>query len=92
MTIRIDYIGAAWCAPCRTVKPIITVLAYKFVCPVFEYDYDELEEEEQATVSKLPTVRIWKDSTLQEEITTNHAETLENWLRSNVRVNTEEDF
>ncbi len=92
MSIRIEYIGATWCAPCRTTKPLISVLAYKFACRLDEYEYDEMEEEQRSTILKLPTVRIWKDSVLVKEITTQHADMLELWLRSNVRVNTNEDF
>jgi thiol-disulfide isomerase/thioredoxin len=92
MSIRIEYIGATWCAPCRIAKPLVSILAYKFACSLEEYDYDEMEEDAKSNISKLPTVRIWKDSVLQTEITTQHADMLELWLKSNVRVHTEEDF
>jgi thiol-disulfide isomerase/thioredoxin len=92
MSIRIEYIGATWCAPCRIAKPLVSILAHKFACSLEEHDYDEMEEEQRSTIMKLPTVRIWKDSVLVKEITTQHADMLEIWLKSNVRVNTDEDF
>lgn len=91
--IRIEYVGASWCAPCRTVKPLVMAIAHKFGITVTEYDYDEMEETAKDMVKKLPTVRVLDGSgTLQTEITTNHADTLEVWLRKHVRVNGEEDF
>ncbi len=84
------YIGASWCAPCRTVKPLIQDLAKKFGIPLILQDYDEMEEEEREKVRKLPTVRIMSDTIV--EITSNHVDTLDIWLRKNVRVIAEEDF
>ncbi len=92
MSYRIEYIGAAWCGPCRTVKPLVCVLAHKFACTLEEHDYDAMEEEEKSDISKLPTVRVWSGSTLQATFTTQHADMLEQWLKNHVRVNTEEDF
>ncbi len=93
MSVTIEYIGATWCAPCKTVKPLATVLAHKFTIPITFVDYDEMEEVEKDTVKKLPTLRIRNETgAILTEITTNHADTLELWLRKNVRVNGEEDF
>ncbi len=92
MTCRIEYIGATWCGPCRTVKPLVSVLAHKFACTLEEHDYDAMEDEAKSEISKLPTIRVWSGSTLQTTITTHHAEMLELWLKKHVRVNTEEDF
>jgi thiol-disulfide isomerase/thioredoxin len=89
---RIEYIGATWCAPCRTVKPLVTLLSHKFACSLEEYDYDEMEEEAKSSVSKLPTVRVWEEGVIRVEITTNHAEMLEIWLKTHVRVNDVDDF
>jgi thiol-disulfide isomerase/thioredoxin len=87
----IEYIGATWCAPCRTVKPLATVLAHRYSVPITFLDYDEMEDADKDQVKKLPTLRIHSESGTT-EITTNHADTLELWLRKNVRVNGEEDF
>jgi thiol-disulfide isomerase/thioredoxin len=87
----IQYIGATWCGPCKTVKPIVSVLAHKFMVPVSYLEYDEMEEEERADVKKLPTIRILQGGVVA-EITTQHADTLEIWLRKHVRVNGDDDF
>ncbi len=89
---QIEYIGALWCAPCRTVKPVAELLAHKFGVPITFLDYDELEEEERDTVKKLPTLRIREDNTVVHTITAAHADMLELWLRTNVRVNATDDF
>ncbi len=90
--MSIQYIGATWCGPCKTVKPLVSVLAHKFSISATFLDYDEMEEEEKADVKKLPTIRILQEGGVVLEITTNHADTLELWLRKHVRVNGDEDF
>lgn len=92
MAFRIEYIGASWCAPCRTVKPLVSAMAHKFSVPITFIDYDEMEDAEKDAVKKLPTVRVLDGTCTLVEITTNHADTLELWLRKHVRVNGEEDF
>ena len=91
-TSTIVYIGASWCAPCKTVKPLAEVLAHKFGVPITFLDYDEMEEAEKDDVKKLPTIRILQDDTVVQTIITAHADMLEMWLRANVRVNATEDF
>lgn len=92
MSITIEYIGATWCGPCKTVKPVAEVLAHKFAVPIAFLDYDEMEEEEKDTVKKLPTVHIRQAGNIVNTITTAHGDMLEMWLRTNVRVNATEDF
>jgi thiol-disulfide isomerase/thioredoxin len=88
----IEYIGATWCAPCKVAKPIVSVIAHKFAVPLILKDYDEMEEEERADIKKLPTVRVYSNKDVIHEITTNHADSLELWLRNHVRVNEDADF
>jgi thiol-disulfide isomerase/thioredoxin len=88
----IQYIGATWCAPCKTVKPIAESLAHKFAVPIEFLDYDEMEENNKESVMKLPTIRCLQDGRIVKEITTAHADMLEMWLRTNVRVNATDDF
>jgi thiol-disulfide isomerase/thioredoxin len=88
----IQYIGASWCGPCKTVKPFAELLAHKFSVPIAFLDYDEMEETEKDTVKKLPTIRILEEGAVLKEITTAHADMLEMWLRTHVRVNATEDF
>lgn len=88
----IEYIGALWCAPCRTVKPVAELLAHKFGVPIVFLEYDELEETDKDAVKKLPTLRIRQGDLVVKEITTAHTDMLEVWLRTNVRVNATDDF
>jgi thiol-disulfide isomerase/thioredoxin len=93
--IRIEYIGAAWCAPCKVVKPVVGEMAHRFGVPAVFLDYDEdLEEEQRDAVKKLPTIRVFGvgDSGMT-EITTKHAEALEALLKEMpLRVSADEDF
>ena len=90
--MELVYIGASWCSPCRTVKPLVTILAHKYSIDLTIKDYDEMDETEKESVQKLPTIRILEDGKVVKEITTAHADMLEMWLRTHVRVNATDDF
>jgi thiol-disulfide isomerase/thioredoxin len=92
MSYTMQYIGASWCGPCKTVKPLVAGSAHKFTIPTTFLDYDEMEEEDKSNVQKLPTIRIFQGAERVLEITTNHADVLELWLRKHVRVNGDDDF
>ncbi len=92
MSIHVKYYGATWCSPCKQAKPRIQELCKKYGISLDIFDYDELEEEEKGSIQKLPTVQIWKDTTLEKEILTQHVETLDNWISENVRVIPTDDF
>lgn len=40
MKLELIYFGAAWCAPCKQIKPRVRALADKFEIPMNEYDID----------------------------------------------------
>lgn len=93
--MRVEYIGAAWCAPCKTTKPRVEELCKKYGAELVTYDYDDdLDDELKAEVKKLPTVRVYADhnNVLTAEFITQQADQLEKWLSANVRVMTTEDF
>jgi thiol-disulfide isomerase/thioredoxin len=95
--LRIEYIGAAWCAPCRIVKPAVEAMAHRYGVRADFRDYDEdLDDEARDGVKKLPTIRVWsEDNTLIAEIITRHVETLEAQLAATaapLRVSADEDF
>ncbi len=89
----IHYIGASWCATCKVIKPKTEELAKKYGVGLTCFDYDkDLDEEEQAKISKVPTLRIFKESTLVAEFSVAQVVSLEHWLMSNVVLSTADDF
>jgi thiol-disulfide isomerase/thioredoxin len=92
MTTLIHYVGASWCAPCRTVKPRVEDLCKKYGIHLIVHNYDELPEEESSNVGKLPTIRISHNSQIVAEYTTNHIQQLEEWCLTHVRVIPTDDF
>jgi len=92
MSFSIKYIGAAWCGPCKTIKPAVSLISHKFAIPLTFTECDEMEQSERNELIKLPTIRVYKDDILVLEITSNHTATLELWLREHVRVNGNDEF
>lgn len=88
----VKYYGAAWCAPCKAAKPEVLKLCKNFSISLEVYDYDELDAEESATITKLPTVQIWSDEQKVAEYTANQVAQLEKWLTDHVRVIPNDDF
>jgi thiol-disulfide isomerase/thioredoxin len=69
--MEIHYIGASWCAPCRTIKPQMIELCKKYSVPLKIYDLEtDLEASEVEKITKIPTVRIYKEGTMIAEHTT----------------------
>jgi thiol-disulfide isomerase/thioredoxin len=85
--LLVVYIGAAWCGPCRTIKPQIEAICKKFSAPLKPYDYDkDLSDEARETVTKVPTIRIYSHGHLVAEYNANQVAQTEAWLASHVRV------
>ena len=96
MSIRytILYIGAAWCKTCKEIKPATESLAIQFSIPLTIKDFDnDLDENEQAEIKKVPTIRI-TDSTGKQvaEWNVNQIASLREWLISNIHVGSTDDF
>ena len=68
--MELEYIGATWCKACKEVKPRTKELAEKEKISFIELDYDSLSEKEQATITKLPTLRLKNEGRLIKEFTT----------------------
>ncbi len=94
MSYTILYIGAAWCKTCKEIKPATESLAKQFGVPLTIKDYDDdLDETEQATIKKVPTLRILDDKGLQvAEWNVNQVASLREWLTSNIHVGSTDDF
>ncbi len=93
MVHELVYIGAAWCGTCKTIKPQLMELCKKFSVPIILKDYDnDLDEEEQSTVTKVPTVRILNDGRQVAEFNIRQVAQTEEWLSANVKLAATDDF
>ncbi len=90
--ITIKYVGASWCKPCQTVKPEVIHLCKKFNIELNLIDYDEMEEEDQPSIKKLPSIFLYDEKKEIKVITTNHVEALTTFLIEAFGVSRDEDF
>lgn len=85
--MELIYIGAEWCASCRTMNPKIQELAKKYGIPYKYLDYDTDLECKQDTIVKLPTIQfIDSFGKKVAEFNTNQYASTEKWLQSNVCI------
>lgn len=57
MTISLAYFSASWCAPCKTISPLVQRIAQEFAVPVQTYDVDTANAEVQKYgVVSVPTL------------------------------------
>ena len=89
MALRIEYIGASWCKVCVTVKPEIELVARSFNVPISILDADVMEDD---SLTKVPTLRIYKDDKLVSEIVTKHVDGLKAFLQTTATVIVTDDF
>ncbi len=84
----IVYIGAKWCSICKIIAPSVEVLADCFNVELHILDYDvDLTEDDHASITKVPTVRIIDDTdAIIMEWNTNQVNNLKEWLKDNVKV------
>jgi thiol-disulfide isomerase/thioredoxin len=87
------YIGAAWCSTCKTIKPALVELCKKFSVSIILKDYDnDLDDDEQAAVTKVPTVRIIVDGRQVAEFNIRQIAQTEDWFLENIKMSATEDF
>lgn len=92
-TVELTYIGASWCATCKTIKPQLFELCKKFSVAFKELDYDkDLSEEEQESVTKVPTVRIVRAGSTVAEFNVRQVISTEEWFTTNLTLGTTTDF
>ena len=90
--MELHYIGAKWCKACIVVKPKVKELSDQSKLPLLELDYDALSEKEQATIGKLPTIRVIDNGVIQAEFMTSTAtDSLKLYLQSK-KLLPEEEF
>lgn len=81
----IIYVGAKWCTTCKTIKPAIELLAECYDLDIDILDFDELEQEEQEIVTKVPTVHVMLQGKILAEWNTNQVNSLREWLQNNIK-------
>jgi thiol-disulfide isomerase/thioredoxin len=89
---KIQYIGATWCTSCKVIQPKIDDLSKKFAVPLTVHDLEELPQEEQDTIVRVPTIRIYKDATILHVYDKNQVASVESWLKETILVGNAEDF
>ncbi len=72
------------------IQPQIEELAKKYGVPVKHIDYDEMEEESQKDVGKVPTVYMFKNGEKHSKYDSNQVASVGKWLEDNVSL--EGDF
>ena len=55
---EVQIISAPWCKRCQVVKPDVTEHCRIGGAELTILDYDEMEDEDKASVKSLPTIRI----------------------------------
>jgi thiol-disulfide isomerase/thioredoxin len=73
------------------IQPQIEDLAKKYGVPVKHIDYDNMEEEEQKDVGKVPTVYLYKNGVQDAKYESNQVVNVTTWLQANVSLS-EGDF
>lgn len=61
MPIEVQMIGAPWCGACKKLKPEVEETCRLAGSTLTYVNMDDLSEEEQKTVTALPTIRIRSD-------------------------------
>jgi len=92
-SVELTYIGASWCSTCKIIKPSLEQLCKKFSVPMKVLDYDnDLTDDEQAIVTKVPTVRIFQAETMVVEFNVKQVASVEQWFSENVKIVGSDDF
>lgn len=93
MSYTILYIGASWCKTCKEIKPATESLAQQFAISLTIKDYDDdLEDDEKAAITKVPTIRILEGEKQVAEWNVNQVTSLREWLTANIHVGSTDDF
>lgn len=62
MKLQILDFTAAWCGPCRQLKPVLEMLAHEYKIPLVEVDTDaDPLTAQQFNVRSMPTVVLMRD-------------------------------
>lgn len=90
MVYHLEYVGATWCSTCKVIKPAAEELCRRYAIAIKEYDIDELTEEEQAAITKVPTLTIKQDGAPVILWNVNQVKSLTEWLQKNISLQTDD--
>jgi len=68
--VLVDF-GAAWCAPCRMIEPVVEAIAeqYEGKAKVMKVNVDEnMLTSEKYNIKGIPTLLLFKDGVVKEQI------------------------
>jgi hypothetical protein len=74
------------------IQPKIDDLSKKFAVPLTIHDIDDLPQEEQDTIVRVPTIRIYKDTTILHIYDKDQVASVETWLKEAIPVGNAEEF
>jgi thiol-disulfide isomerase/thioredoxin len=91
MPVEVQIISAPWCKRCQTIKPEVAALCTLSGATLTYVEYEEMEEDEKATITSLPTIRM-RDRGEPWSVYT--ATTLEEWKAAITKtaIRTDGDF
>jgi thiol-disulfide isomerase/thioredoxin len=90
MVYYLDYVGATWCSTCKVIKPAAEELCKRYGIAIKEYDIDELTEEEQAEITKVPTITVKQDGNTVISWNKDQVKSLTEWLQKNISLHTDD--
>ena len=92
--MNVTYIGAVWCATCKTIKPQVEELCRKFSVQLKVLDYDDdLDEAGKDAITKVPTLQIYTEAgVLCATYNQKQVESLTAWLEANVSLKSDDFY
>ena len=90
MVYVLEYVGATWCSTCKVIKPAAEELCKRYAIAMKAYDIDELTEDEQAAITKVPTLTMKQDGTTVVSWNVNQVKSLTEWLQANISLQTDD--
>ena len=83
-TVEVQLISAPWCRRCGRVKPEVEQYCKLTGTTLTLINFDDLEEEEKATITSLPTIRMRRVG--HPEWSIYFTDTLETWKTDIVKL------
>jgi thiol-disulfide isomerase/thioredoxin len=86
------YVGAAWCGPCKVIKPKVQELCTRYGVQFTELDIDSIEDDMKEDITKVPTLFVRKETKDVISWNKNQIESFTKWLQENIQLSATDDF